>query len=78
MDIECSGVVEYICSLSWVKFARSSEQKRVVITDLIKQWDRIRCVRGGCDDLGKVVLRDTRNDLGETKALVVHQIVQYL
>ena len=78
MDKEFSGVVEYICSLSWVKFRRSSEQKRVGITNLIEQRNRIGSVQGSCDNLGEVVLGNTRNDLGEAEILVVHQIVQYL
>jgi hypothetical protein len=48
------------------------------MTNLIEEGDCIGSVRGGCDHLGKVVLRNTRNDLGEAEALVVYQIVQYL
>ena len=77
MNKELSGVVEYICSLSWVKFTRSSEQKRVGMTNLNEEWD-CGSVRGGCDNLGEVVLRNPRNDLGEAEGPVVHQIVQYL
>ena len=78
MDNELSGVAEYICSLSWVKFTHSSLQKRIGVTNLIEEWDCISRVGGGCDHLGKVFLKNTRNDLGEAEAFVIHQIVQYL
>ena len=78
MNKELSGVVEYICSFSWVKFMRSSEQKRVGMTNLIEEGECIGSVRGGCDNLGEVVLRNPRYDLREAEGLVVHQIVQYL